>query len=452
MILLDIITFFGRLHPLIVHLPIGFLLLAVIFDLVSYFPKYQVLKSAVSFTLFAGFCSAVIACIFGYLLSLTGDYDTTLLRHHKNSGIGIALFSGILFLLTHPKVRLIIPVSSRIFSALSVCLLGLMSYSGHLGGNLTHGSDYLSLAELTKTKREKPVSAEQAFIFEDVVQPILEKRCSQCHQGGKLKGNLSVESLTSLKKGGKNGPAVVAGKLAESELFKRITLDPAHKEFMPSDGKTPLTKTETEIIRWWIEKAMATEGKKLAELKGNEIIKPQIASFLGLGGLVPNEKETEISQKINPAIPLTLDNNLVINLRNSGFEARVMLQKPVMLDITLPSNSGKKGSELRKLLSPLAKNIIWLNLSENGLTDNDFDFLKDCTNLEKLRVEKNPVSDAFSNYLSKMPHLEALNLNETKITESSLTQLRKLPSLKRIYTFGTSIKGPEDGVINLGSK
>jgi hypothetical protein len=36
MILLDIFSYLGRMHPLVVHLPIGFLVLAAIFDILTY--------------------------------------------------------------------------------------------------------------------------------------------------------------------------------------------------------------------------------------------------------------------------------------------------------------------------------------------------------------------------------------------------------------------------------
>ena len=55
MIFTDIITFLGRFHPLVVHLPIGFLLMGAAFNVLSYFPNYRFLKDATSFTLLAGF-------------------------------------------------------------------------------------------------------------------------------------------------------------------------------------------------------------------------------------------------------------------------------------------------------------------------------------------------------------------------------------------------------------
>ncbi len=56
-----------------------------------------------------------------------------------------------------------------------------------------------------------------------------------------------------------------------SELYKRITLDPVHEDFMPADGKPRLTKTETEIIRWWIAEAGAVTGKAVKDLKGKAL-------------------------------------------------------------------------------------------------------------------------------------------------------------------------------------
>lgn len=265
--LLDLAIFSGRLHPLVVHLPIGFLLLATVFELISYSKKYEHLKASVSFTLLLGFISAVLACIFGYILSLSGDYERAALNDHKISGITLALVSGSLFLISDRTFKKLPAIKRSVFTMLCVFTMVLMSYTGHQGGLLTHGAEYLSMEVLTQQQRVKPASVEQAMIFEDVVHPILIQRCSQCHRAGKMKGELSMKTLADLQKGGKNGAAVVAGSLSDSELYKRITLDPEHEDYMPSDGKTPLTKSEVEIIQWWIEKGMAVNGKKISELK-----------------------------------------------------------------------------------------------------------------------------------------------------------------------------------------
>jgi uncharacterized membrane protein len=437
MILLDIFIFLGRMHPLIIHLPIGFLLLAMIFDAVSYHKKYGHLRRAVPFTLLVGFASGAVACALGFMLSLTGDYDARILNNHKVSGISLTLFAGVLYLLNIASSRKIIRVPRPLFSALSTATFILLSYTGHQGANLTHGNNYITLEILMREEREKPTKVEDARIFEDIVHPVLEQRCIQCHQAGKKKGRLSMESLATMLKGGKHGPSVVPGNLDESELFRRITLDPSHEDFMPSDGKTPLTKTETEVIRWWIEKGMAVEQKKISEIKGSEEIKFSAASLLGLGRQSETGRGFLAGEKVNANIPDTLDMKLVENLRKKGLMVRVMLQKPVMLDVTLPSRSGKKMADIEDHLKPVARNIVWLNLSENDFTENDLGILKHMSNLEKLRLEKNPISDCISDYLEGLKYLEAVNLNETKICKACLNRLRQNPSIKRIYTWKT---------------
>jgi uncharacterized membrane protein len=450
--MLTIFTFLGRLHPLVVHLPIGFLLLAVLFDGVSYIKGYAHLKPAVSFTLLAGFAAAVIACIFGYLLSLTGDYDPTILSHHMISGITLAILSGLLFFTTTQKFKTFYQLPSGFFSCLLAGLVILIGYSGHQGGNLTHGSDYLNLKILAEGQRNHPARVEDALIFEDVVHPILESKCGKCHEGGKLKGKLSMADLKSLLKGGKTGPAVVPGRLSESELYRRITLPPDQEKFMPSDGKPPLTATEVTIIRWWIEKANAAEGKKMSELKDKDVITPQVAYVLGLGGAAaPGDvagasgksgtSDTSFpAQQINPDIPPVMDRSLVDNLRKKGLMVRVLLQSPLMLDVVLPAGSGMKMARIKDDLVRAGKNIIWLNLSDNGFTENDLGFLKQLPNIKKLRLEKNPISDGISDDVVTLKHLEAINLNETKISSACLAQLVKNPALKRIYTWKTAVK------------
>ena len=120
--ILDITTFAGHLHPVIVHLPIGILMLAVLFEILSWFRKYQELRPAVSLILLLGFLSAAMASVFGYLLSLSGDYDLQTLANHKIGGIALTVISGFLFLLTTKPFQKIITSQRRIFSAFCLFL------------------------------------------------------------------------------------------------------------------------------------------------------------------------------------------------------------------------------------------------------------------------------------------------------------------------------------------
>ena len=434
MILLDITTLIGHLHPVVVHLPIGFLALAILFELLSYFKKFEQLKIAIPITLLVGFITAVFSCIFGYLLSIGGEYEFSKINNHKIAGITLAVASGLLFISTTTVVKKIFSIPRLIFSSLCVVVLLIMIYTGHQGGSLTHGSDYLSIKLIDEPIRKKPISVAEALLFEEVVQPILIQRCGQCHREGKMKGQFSVQTLETLLKGGKTRTAVVAGSLNKSELFNRITLDPSNEKYMPADGKTPLTKAEIEIIQWWIEKGMATKGKKIAELKVSPEIQSKIAVVLGIGNSIA-VSETAITEnsKINPEIPAISNTALIDSLRNKGINVRLMLHQPVMLDITIPPGMNASLNTIKPILQSIEKNVIWLNLSDNGLTDNDLDFLSGMTNLEKLRLEKNPITDKIVPQLSGLKHLEAVNLNETNVSEAGIEKLKQVPGIKRVY-------------------
>ena len=208
---------------------------------------------------------------------------------------------------------------------------------------------------------------------------------------------------------------------------------------MPADGKTPLTKAEVEIIQWWIEKGMAIKGKKIAELKNAQAIQTKAADFLGFTAASNSNESTNLeNRKINPDIPSVVNIAQIDSLRNKGVNVRVMLHQPVMLDITIPSEFGTAINSIKSNLRSIAKNVIWLNVSNNGLTENELDFLPLMTNLEKLRLEKNPLSDKIILPLSGLHHLEALNLNETNVTQLGIEKLKQMPALKRVYQWNVT--------------
>src|SRR3978361_2166252 len=89
---------------------------------------------------------------------------------------------------------------------------------------------------------EHPAPPPPPVQFSREVLPILAHRCFECHGNGKRKGDLDLTSRETLLKGGKDGPGIVVGKSAQSELVKRINSTDAD-ERMPNKGE-PLTKQE----------------------------------------------------------------------------------------------------------------------------------------------------------------------------------------------------------------
>ena len=103
-----------------------------------------------------------------------------------------------------------------------------------------------------KEPRPKVTEIDSADIFLDMVLPMMENKCVSCHNDGKKKGGLKLDTYANMMKGGESGDVIVVGNANESELYNRITLPEDHDDFMPSEGKRPLTDTEVELIEWWI--------------------------------------------------------------------------------------------------------------------------------------------------------------------------------------------------------
>ncbi|MGE3803036.1 MAG: c-type cytochrome domain-containing protein [Gemmataceae bacterium] len=99
------------------------------------------------------------------------------------------------------------------------------------------------------------LNASQAVSAEDVsyaeVQAILKARCLVCHSGNVKKGDLDLGSYDGLMKGGRRGPALVAGKSADSLLFKLISK--VDKPSMPPRKEDPLNEAQVAIIQKWID-------------------------------------------------------------------------------------------------------------------------------------------------------------------------------------------------------
>lgn len=87
--------------------------------------------------------------------------------------------------------------------------------------------------------------------FESQVRPLLLKRCLECHGPESQWGDLRIDSLNALLKGGEHGPAIVLGQPNKSRLIAAVEQSGDLK--MPPDDNPPLTPTEIQILRKWIE-------------------------------------------------------------------------------------------------------------------------------------------------------------------------------------------------------
>ncbi len=93
---LSVTELVGRFHPVLVHLPIGILLIGLLLQFLSAKEQYKISPEVIKIVLLYGTFTAIISCISGYLLSLSGDYDGSLVKWHMWMGVTVAFASVLL--------------------------------------------------------------------------------------------------------------------------------------------------------------------------------------------------------------------------------------------------------------------------------------------------------------------------------------------------------------------
>ena len=254
----DWLQFLGRFHPMLVHLPIGFLLPVPLLELAGRIRP--ALREAAGWILWLTAPACVVATIPGFLLAYgSGDAGVRVTRHMWG---GIAL-TIIVALSAGARSAWSSGMTNRIAESACVALLsvavGLMLWVSHQGGSLTHGDQYLTEHAPATLKRwpawltprvEEPAAPGSFYAMQ--IHPILEANCASCHGASKVKGKLRLDSYARLMRGGAVGAGVIPGNPDRSLLFQRITLPKDHKKFMPSERKPPLNPREIAMIRAWI--------------------------------------------------------------------------------------------------------------------------------------------------------------------------------------------------------
>lgn len=452
----DSTLFFGRFHSLIVHLPIGFILLGVAVFLLSLFKKFRFLLTSLPLILLLSAISAILAVVFGFFLATEGGYPEGSLFWHRWMGIVVALLSVISVLLIlgfFDKNSSGIPFRERLNinfldseitkqkKQLGLCmaLMGVsISITGHLGGSLTHGEGYLfdyapsfiqefvSNTESDQGYYSFPEDADSTLVFEHIIQPALIQKCASCHQGESKKGGLSIMTLEDLKTGGETGPAIAEGSLSTSELYQRVTMNPDSKKFMPPKG-AGLSYGEITMLKYWIENGF---DEKLS-VTSDEIpkeIKEIIENTYGLS----TRKKAHYEKVKVAAVPETTLNEI----RGQGFRIASLSEENKFLEVVA---IGKLKRENIEALTKIGEQITWLDLGESDVKDESLGIISDFQNLTKLLLDNNPITDQGASALGKLNNLETINLYNTSIGDSTLTLLAQIKSLQSVYVWNTKV-------------
>ncbi|MEZ5044680.1 MAG: c-type cytochrome domain-containing protein [Saprospiraceae bacterium] len=434
----DFALFLGRFHPLVVHLPIGFLVLAILVELFLGKKQSEKGPDIVRFILGWSVIGSALAILFGWLLAGQGGYAGSTLGWHRWLGVSTGVISLLLWYVKGGNL----PVLAKWYRPMLWGTLVLVALTGHLGGNLTHGADYLikyapgpiaSLLGGGETGTGGTISIsdpDSALVYDQVIKPLLAEKCFSCHNEDKTKGGLVMSTVEGLQKGGTKGHTLVAGQPMESEIWKRVTLPQESKKFMPPDGKSPLNYQEVRLLEWWI-----TEGAKFDQTLAQATLPGSIKNILETGYGISMVKKPWVEQiTVDP-----ISTKVQEDLKAIGYQVHPIAANNNLLDIKLDKQSEALNESQIKPLLGAESQVTWLDLSEQTIGDDLLAIIGKLPHLTRLRLQKSQIAEEGLSHLTQLSHLESLNLYGTNVTDNAIENIAKIKSLKRVYLWQTGV-------------
>jgi hypothetical protein len=402
----------GRLHPMILHFPI---VLIVVYTICLWFRPAPFVSQLLLWSAFA----AVITALAGLLLSAEGTYEGSAIQWHKWLGTLTSLILLILYL-WKPRQQ----------KWLAVLPLTAVIVAGHFGGDVTHGAGYV-LAPLKQTNPPTP-PLDEALVYHDVVYPILDARCLECHSEATAKGGLNMEDTIQFERGGRNGKPWDTTADGMGLLLSRIHLPGDDRKHMPPVDNTQLTAREAAILYAWIKDG-APFGKKVIELDPADTLR-MIAARL----LKSNDNETYDF----PAA----DEKKLASLNSNYRTIRPLARNSPALAVDFYGATFFQPKQLQEL-SAIKDQIVSLNLDKMPVTDKDLPDIAVFRNLRQLNLDFTRITGAGLATLAQLPHLQSLSLAGTKIKAADLDRLANFSSLRKLYIWKTGID--QNSIANL---
>ena len=379
----EAVLFLGRLHVVVLHIPIGILIALGLLELHARWRRLASPPVTWSLALL-GCVSAVLTATLGLLHSWSGSYDPELLFRHKWLGVLVAVSSVVVFALKATGAS-----RRRYGWSLALCLTALL-LGGHQGGSLTHGSDYL----FRSSSPPKVVDISPAT-------GIFETHCFECHGSSKQENGLRLDDRGAFLAGGESGkPAVVPGNAMASELVRRMTLTRDDDDAMPPDGRPRLTADGMLVVIDWINAGAPVERVIETEAAPDGVVEELVAAGIEI-------------------VPLSESENL--------------------LRASLEFTGERAGAEPLLQVERVATQVTWLNLRMRSLTEAEWAALGSFANLTRLHLEQTNVEDRHLEALRGAVHLRYVNLYGTDVGDDGPAHLSSLPALEDIYVWQSQV-------------
>jgi len=421
LVLPSLVSWIGHWHPIILHFPIVLILVTVIqyWRKDTFFPWYLGITTLLT----------LVSGITGFLLSLEGGTKGELILIHQWMGIAVA-FLMVCWYWFFQKPS----VSKKYILLLHVCLVLSIILTGHLGGMVTHGEDFLT-PEWMKDEPSLTLT-EESNVYMDVVRPILDEKCVSCHNSNKSKGELMLSDYASILKGGESGLIIDPNDLENSRIIQAIHFPIDDDKHMPPKDEKQLSPNDMAILTAWVASG-ASESLLIGEIDQQS----------ELYTLVETEMEKNESQRW-ANLP-SVSNDEIAELSSDYCTIRRLYNQSNALQVLIfPDKT--YSSEFVQKLKTISKNIVELNLDNLPLSDKEMKTINSFVNLESLNIGNTGLSNEAFAAMGNMDNLKSLKAFETNIGDEVLNQIALFTNLSELYLYNTQIT--DEGITDLKSK
>ena len=384
----DILLWFGKLHPLVLHFPIVIGIAIVIYFL--FFQHKALEENTEKFILVGNALMASMVALLGLFLSKQDAYDNDTLNLHKWGGLSITLISWLLIYIKK--------FATNYKKIIALGYLLVLLFFTHQGALLTHGENALSIPTPAVVVVEVKTVDSSLTVYEKAIAPILTQKCVSCHGPDKVKGKLQLQSPELILKGGKDGNILNGIQNEEALILQRIHLPNADEKHMPPIDKLQLTLEELTLLNKWV-KAGGNFTKKISELAKTDSLAILAMAYKAPAKGSGNKKNTA------PDLKEFNSNYLTVNYLFSGSEE---------IEVNFFQGSFYKIEQLKNL-EKIKDKIVSLNMQGMPITKEDLAIILQFTKLKKL------------------------NLNYTKLTLNDLQPLKSINSLMNLSICGMDV-------------